>query len=123
MPVGNIEVTAADPMRLGISLKPFLSLLKVKRLFPDQRLLTRSDELENALAQLTDYVEDLLQNKFKGDIKIWSDYNAANASNPLSYKLILLFGVPEQLTDKSLWFLERLLEHGPSCGVTSGTYY
>lgn len=117
MPVGNVEVTAADPLRLGISLDPFLSLLKVKRLFPDQRLLTRSDELENALAQLTDYVEDLLQNKFKGDIKIWSDYNAGNASNPLSYKLLILFGVPEQLTDKSLWFLGRLLEHGPSCGV------
>lgn len=49
MPVGNVEITAADPLRLGTSLDPFLSLLKVKRLFPEQRLLTRSDELENAL--------------------------------------------------------------------------
>ncbi len=27
------------------------------------------------------------------------------------------FGVPEQLTDKSFWYLDRLLEHGPACGV------
>lgn len=117
MPVGSVEITAADPLRLGTSLDPFLCLLKVKRLFPEQRLLTRSDELENALAQLTDYVEDLLQNKLKGDIKSWSAYNEANSSNPIPYKLLLIFGVPEQLTDKSLWYLGRLLEHGPVCGV------
>lgn len=117
MPVGSVEITAVDPLRLGTSLDPFLSLLKVKRLFPEQRLLTRSDELENALAQLTDYVEDLLQNKFKGEIKSWSAYNETNSSNPIPYKLLLIFGVPEQLTDKSLWYLGRLLEHGPVCGV------
>src|SRR5690606_19533407 len=117
MPVGSVEITAADPLRLGTSLDPFLSLLKVRRLFPEQRLLTRSDEIENALARLTDYVEDLLQNKFKGEIKSWSAYNSANSSNPISYKLLLIFGVPEQLTEKSLWYLGRLLEHGPVCGV------
>lgn len=117
MPVGNVEITAADPLKLGTSLDPFLSLLKVKRLFPEQRLLNRSDELENALARLTDYVEDMLQNKFKGEIKSWSAYNAASSSNPIPYKLLLIFGVPEQLTDKSLWYLGRLLEHGPVCGV------
>lgn len=117
MPIGNVEITAADPLRLGTSLTPFLSLLKVKRLFPEKRMLTRSDELENVLAQLTDYVEDLLQNKFKGEIKSWSAYNLVNSTTPLPYKLLLIFGVPEQLTDKSLWYLSRLLEHGPSCGV------
>lgn len=117
MPIGSLEITAADPLRLGTSLDPFLSLLKVKRLFPEQRVLTRSDELENTLARLTDYVEDLLQNKFKGEIKNWSAYNSASSSNPLPYKMLLIWGVPEQLTDKSLWFLGRLLEHGPGCGV------
>ena len=117
MPVGNVEITAGDPLKMGKSLDPFLSLLKIKRLFPDQRVLTRSDELENALARLTVYVEDLLQNIFKGEIKSWSAYNAANRNNPKPYKLLLIFGVPEQLSDKSLWDLERLLEHGPICGV------
>lgn len=117
IPVGNVEITAVDPLRLGTSLAPFLSLLKIKRLFPEQRLLTRSDELENTLSQLTDYVEVLLQNKFKGEIKSWSDYNKANSNNHIPYKLLLIFGVPEQLTDKSLWYLGRLLEHGPVCGV------
>ncbi|MBF0314281.1 MAG: DUF87 domain-containing protein [Oligoflexia bacterium] len=117
MSIGSIEITAADPLSLGTSLDPFLSLLRVKNLFPSQRLLTRSDEMENALANLTDYIEDLLQNKFKDKIKNRSNYNSANSNNNLKYKLLLLFGVPEQLTDKSIWYLGRLLEHGPLCGV------
>jgi len=117
MPVGNIEISAADPLKLGTSLGPFLSLLKVTQLFPEQRMLTRSDELENALFQVTNYVEDLLQNKFKGEINNWSTFNSENSTNTLPYKLLLIFGVPEQLTDKSLWYLARLLEHGPVCGV------
>ena len=117
LPVGNVEITAADPLRLGRSLEPFLPLLKVNRLFPEQRVLTKSDELENVLNRLTDYVEDLLQNKFKGEIKSWSAYNAANSGNPMPYKVLLIFGVPEQLTDKSLLYLGRLLEYGPVCGV------
>ncbi|EPB0854876.1 FtsK/SpoIIIE domain-containing protein [Yersinia enterocolitica] len=117
LPMGNVEVIAADPLKLGTSLKPFLSLLQVKPLFPNQRMLTRTDELENALARLTDYVEDLLQNRFNGDVNNWAAWNAAHRAQPLSYKLLLLFDVPEQLTDKSLWYLGRLLEHGPACGV------
>ena len=117
IPAGHLEIVAADPLRLGTSLDPFLSLLKIKRLFPKQRMLTRSDELEQALSELTDYVEDLLQNRFKGELKNWSAYNSANSSNPVPYKLLLIFGVPEQLTDNSLWYLGRLLEHGPLCGV------
>lgn len=117
MPVGNLEITAADPLGLGTSLDPFLSLLKVKQLFPEQRVLTRSDELENALARLTDYIEDLIQNKFKGEIKSWSTYNEANSSNPLPYKLLLILDVPEQLTERSLWYLGRILKQGPICGV------
>ena len=117
MPVGNVEITAADPLRLGTSLDSFLSLLTIKQLFPEQRILTRADEIENSLAQFTDYVEDMLQNKFKGEIKSWSAFNLANKKTPVPYKLLIIFGVPEQLTDRSIWYLSRLLEHGPACGV------
>ena len=117
MPVGYFEIIAADPLQLGNSLGPFCVLLKSKQLFPKQRILTRSDELENALQQLTNHVEDLIQNKFQGKIKNWSAYNLVNNGNPIHYKLLLIFDVPEQLTEKSLSYLSRLIEWGPLCGV------
>lgn len=117
MPIGSVEITACDPLRLGTSLHPFLSLLNVKRLFPDQRLLTRSDEIERALAHIMDYVENLIQNKFKKGIQNWITYNSVSGGNPLPYKILFVFGVPDQLTEKSVWYLDRLVEHGPTCGV------
>ena len=117
IPVGHIEITAIDPLNLGTSLSPFLNLLNVKSLFPSQRVLTRSDDIEHGLAGLTDYVENLLQYHFKDKIKNWQTYNKLNTDNPLPYKMLLIFGIPAQLTDRSRWYLSRLLEHGPSCGV------
>jgi len=117
MPVGKLEIIVADPKKIGKSITSFNSLLQIKKLFPEQRVLTRADDLENRLMQLTEYAEDLIQNKFTGNIKNWKDYNASNPNNKLPYKILLMFEVPNQLTNKSLVFLERLLEHGPECGI------
>ena len=117
LPPGQLEMTLIDPLKLGQSAEPFLSLLKVEQLVPQQRVLTRSEEIEAALDKLTDEVEELIQRRFNDKTSNWSEYNANNADNPLRYKVVLLFDVPEQLSDKSLWFLERLCENGPRCGV------
>jgi hypothetical protein len=117
LPPGRLEMTLIDPLKLGQSAEPFLPLLKVEQLVPQQRVLTRSNEIEDALDKLTDEVEELIQHRFNDKASNWSDYNANHADNPLRYKVVLLFDVPEQLSDKSLWFLERLCENGPRCGV------
>ena len=117
LPPGQLELTLVDPLRLGQSLEPFLSLLKVEQLVPEQRVLTRSDEIEAALGKVQDEVEQLIQHRFNDLSSNWSEHNANNADNPLPYKVLVLFNVPEQLSDKSLWFLQRICENGPRCGV------
>lgn len=117
VPPGRLELTLVDPLKLGQSFAPFLPLLNVEQLMPQQRVLTRADEIEFALGKLTDETEDLIQRRFKGRISNWPEFNAANSDNPLRYKIVLLFDVPEQLSDKSLWYLERLAENGPRCGI------
>lgn len=117
LPPGQLELTLIDPLKLGQSAEPFLPLLKVEQLVPQQRVLTRPDEIEGALDKLTEEVEDLIQRRFNDKASNWSEYNENNAGSALSYKVAMLFDVPEQLSDKSLWFLERLCENGPRCGV------
>lgn len=116
-PPGRLELTLIDPLRLGQSFAPFLPLLNVEQLMPQRRVLTRADEIEQVLGKLTDETEYLIQQRFKGRISNWTEFNAANADSPLRYKVLLLFDVPEQLSDKSLWYLERLAESGPRCGI------
>ncbi len=117
LPPGQLELTIIDPLRLGQSVEPFLPLLKVEQLVPAQRVLTRADEIESAVGRLTDDIEELLQHRFNDESMNWSTYNAKNSDCRLAYKVLLLFDAPEQLSEKSLWFLQRLCENGPRCGV------
>lgn len=117
IPPGRLELALIDPLKLGQSFAPFLPLLNVEQLMPQCRVLTRADEIEQILGKLTDETEDLIQHRFRGRISNWTEFNESNADNPLRYKVVLLFDVPEQLSDKSLWYLERLAESGPRCGI------
>ena len=117
VPPGRLELTLVDPLKLGQSVAPFLPLLNVEQLMPQQRVLTRADEIEFTLGKLTDETEDLIQRRLKGKISNWSEFNASNCDNQLRYKIVLLFDAPEQLSDKSLWYLGRLIENGPRCGI------
>lgn len=117
LPPGQVELTLIDPLQQGQSVEPFLQLLKVEQLVPQRHVLTRSDEIEAALGRLTDGIEEMIQQRFSDKASNWSEYNAVNPDAPIPYKVVLLFDVPEQLSDKSLWFLGRLCENGPRCGV------
>jgi DNA segregation ATPase FtsK/SpoIIIE, S-DNA-T family len=117
IPPGQLELTLIDPLKLGQSFAPFLPLLSTEQLMPQRRILTRADEIERILASLTDETENLIQNRFKGRISDWTAFNEANHDNPIRYMVILLYDIPEQLSDRSLWYLERLIENGPRCGI------
>ena len=117
LPPGQVELTLMDPLQQGQSVEPFLPLLKVEQLVPQGHVLTRSDEIEAALGKLTDEIEEMIQQRFNDKASNWSEYNAINPDAPLPYKAVLLFDVPEQISDKSLWFLGRICENGPRCGV------
>jgi len=117
LPPGQVELTLIDPLQLGQSVGPFLPLLKVEQLVPQGHVLTRSDEIEAGLGKLTDEIEEMIQLRLTEKAFSWSEYNANNPDALLPYRVVLLFDVPEQLSDKSLWFLGRICENGPRCGV------
>ena len=117
LPVGQFGLYASDPKQGGKSLGPFLPLFKHKNLAPDCHVLTRSEEIESMLQTQLDYIEELRQKRFMDSKTNWKTYNMQNNGSQLPYRLILLFDVPEQCTDKSLWYLSRLIQLGPECGV------
>ena len=117
LPPGQVELTLIDPLQQGQSVEPFLPLLKVEQLVPQGHVLTRSDEIEATLGNLTDEIEEMIQQRFNDKASNWSEYNVINPDTPLPYKAVVLFDVPEQISEKSLWFLGRICENGSRCGV------
>ena len=58
-----------------------------------------------------------MQKTFVGGVQNWHDYNSKNPKNQLPYKLLIIYDLPTQFTEKSLFHLSRLIEHGPQCGL------
>ena len=117
LPQNSLRIIACDAIHLGSSIKPFLPLKDNEFPFIDRQILTNSSDIEAVLQREKENVENILQFKFKDCYSNWLDYNNNDRNNPLPYRLVLLFGIPEQLTEKSIWALGRLLEYGPKCGV------
>ncbi|MDB6175021.1 MAG: translocase FtsK [Chthoniobacteraceae bacterium] len=116
LPCGGIRILACDPRHLGQSLGSLRPLLQTGP-FPQGRVLTRADEIEGALRAEADELEEILQTRFKEPGMKWARYNREHPDTPLVYRLLVMFDVPDQLSEKSLHYLGRLIEHGPRCGV------
>ena len=127
LPIGAVELTVIDPLNLGRSFLSFMPLRSIERLVQDNWCLTRSQAIESALSDLCNYLESLLQEK---QIARWSrydkngqpvtekdEYGNENEISSLPYKLVLIYGFPEQFSDNSIIYLKRILEVGPLLGV------
>ncbi|AHV95630.1 cell division protein FtsK [Paenibacillus sabinae T27] len=117
LPANALRIVAYDPLHLGSALRPFLPLLDLQKPFADRRIWTRSEEIEEVLRRELDDIEQLLQRRFGGSAVDWQSYNKLHPDHAIPYKVLVVLHVPEQLTEKSLWYLGRILEFGPACGV------
>lgn len=117
LPVRSIRMVTCDPRQLGRSLQPFLPLLAGKYPFVDQCILTRADEITAALRRELEIVEEILQQRLGRTYPDWRAYNRVHPQSSLPFTLLLVFDVPDLLTPEAMWALERLIEHGPRCGL------
>ena len=114
LPIGRFIIYASD-LKLGESLGNFFPLFKLKNLAPNGRVLTDTKEIESMLQEQAAYLDTLSQG-FQNQYD-WESYNRQNSEAVLPYRLVLLFDTPEELSDTSIGFIRRLIEHGPKRGV------
>ncbi|MDR3233405.1 MAG: hypothetical protein LBT46_07065 [Planctomycetaceae bacterium] len=120
LPVGKMEWTIVDPVKMGNSIAPFKPLLDIEKLVPEKKCLTRSNEIESALLKLCEEIEKRQQKNFIGCITDWQQYNAANKDNPLPYKVLLMFDFPEkgQRSNNNIFmYFKEIMSLGPKCGI------
>ena len=115
LPVGTVELTVIDPVKLGQSVEEFNQLLNIEKLVPLERWLTTSEEIEKALFEMYDYSKELLQKRLQDKDRL--GYKEDNRDTPWLYKVLLIFGFPEQFSDRSVLHLKRILENGLASGI------
>lgn len=114
-PLNKLEFLLIDPKTLGKSFNFIRPILNNNFIY-NQRILTYADEIEEALLNLADYMENLLQKQLSG-VKDWKEYNNINSSNILPLKILIINGFPEQFSTNSLLYISRIVQFGSIAGI------
>ncbi|WQS96124.1 AAA family ATPase [Helicobacter pylori] len=113
----QLEVILIDALSLGGIFNLARRLLdKDNDFIYQQRILTESKEIEEALKHLYEYLKVNLQEKLAG-FRDFAHYNE-NEKDPLPLKALFLSGV-DALSQNALYYLEKIMRFGSKNGVLS----
>ncbi|GAA7570205.1 DNA translocase FtsK [Helicobacter pylori] len=116
-PLVQLEVILVDALSLGGIFNLVRRLLdKNNDFIYQQRILTESKEIEEALKHLYEYLKVDLQEKLAG-YKDFAHYNEKE-KDPLPLKALFLSGV-DALSKEALYYLEKIMRFGSKNGVLS----
>ncbi|GAA9575960.1 FtsK/SpoIIIE domain-containing protein [Helicobacter pylori] len=116
-PLVQLEVILVDALSLGGIFNLARRLLnKDNDFIYQQRILTESKEIEEALKHLYEYLKVNLQEKLAG-YKDFAHYNEKE-KDPLPLKALFLSGV-DALSKEALYYLEKIMRFGSKNGVLS----
>ena len=116
-PLNKIDFLFIDTKTLGKTFNFIRPILNNNFIYK-QRVLTYADEIEEALKEMTDYLENLLQKQLSG-VKDWKEYNQKNPNTLLPLKVLVINGFPEQFSVNSLLYLSRIVKFGSITGINS----
>ncbi|GHQ39985.1 hypothetical protein VN1222_08240 [Helicobacter pylori] len=113
----QLEVILVDALSLGGIFNLARRLLdKNNDFIYQQKILTESKEIKEALKYLYEYLKVNLQQKLAG-FKDFAHYNE-NATDPLPLKALFLSGV-DALSQDAFYYLEKIMRFGSKNGVLS----
>ncbi|WP_033738862.1 FtsK/SpoIIIE domain-containing protein [Helicobacter pylori] len=116
-PLVQLEVILVDALSLGGIFNLARKLLdKDNDFIYQQRILTESKEIEEALKHLYEYLKVNLQEKLAG-YKDFAHYNE-NITDHLPLKALFLSGI-DALNKDALYYLEKIMRFGSQNGVLS----
>ncbi|MCQ2877798.1 DNA translocase FtsK [Helicobacter pylori] len=116
-PLVQLEVVLIDALSLGGIFNLARRLLdKDNDFIYQQRILTESKEIEEALKHLYEYLKVNLQEKLAG-YRDFAHYNE-NATDPLPLKALFLSEV-DALSQNAFYYLEKIMRFGSKNGVLS----
>ncbi|MGL2401775.1 FtsK/SpoIIIE domain-containing protein [Helicobacter pylori] len=116
-PLVQLEVILVDALSLGGVFNLARRLLdKDNDFIYQQRILTESNEIEEALKHLYEYLKVNLQQKLAG-FKDFAHYNGIK-EDKLPLKALFLSGV-DALSSNALYYLEKIMRFGSKNGVLS----
>lgn len=117
VPPGKILFTLIDPVGLGQSAAPFMSLADHEEKLITSRAWTEPQHIEEQLGKLTEHMENVIQKYLRNDYATIEDYNEKAGEVAEPYRVLVVFDFPVNITETAARRLVSIAKNGPRCGV------
>ncbi|TEY02322.1 FtsK/SpoIIIE domain-containing protein [Campylobacter sp. US33a] len=114
-PLNKLQLILIDTNSLGKRFRRLRLILNNDFVY-NQRILTYSKEITQALRELADYMESVLQNQL-ANYESWEEFNEYNPKTLLPLKVLVIFGFDDEFNNESTLYLNRIVKFGIECGI------
>ncbi|GAA0034337.1 FtsK/SpoIIIE domain-containing protein [Brevibacterium metallidurans] len=116
-PAGSLRVGVIDPMGMGNAVSRFLGLGEYNSELVSDKVRSETEGIKDLLSSLTTHIELVVQKYLRGTYSSLTEYNEAAGEVAEAYRVLIVQDFPHRFDDDMLHQLQRIIEHGPKCGV------
>lgn len=113
-PPGAFRLILIDPVSQGYSLRDFLRLPASLR---GDKILASKQEIENALEEIGQHIENVIQTRLVNTYRIIEEYNAQTGEISVPYYFVVIANLPTGLSDSAMARLMDVARNGARTGT------
>ena len=118
-PISKVQFCVFDAENRGNSIIPFLEL---KKKVPDMffgKAFTTQEEIHDRLYQLSNYIDDFIQNKLGNKYNNIFEYNEGNPDDVAPITVMVIYDFPKGFDERNIAELKNVIRNGNRCGIFS----
>jgi len=117
LPPGKLRFTFLDPVGLGQNAAPFMHLADYDEQLVTGKAWSEPQHIEQRLADLTEHMENVIQQYLRNQYATIEDYNAQAGEIAEAYRVLVVFDFPVNFSETAARRLVSIVQNGPRCGV------
>jgi S-DNA-T family DNA segregation ATPase FtsK/SpoIIIE len=117
LPPGKLRFTFVDPVGLGQNAAPFMHLADYDEQLVTGKAWSEPQHIEQRLADLTEHMENVIQQYLRNQYATIEDYNAQAGEIAEPYRVLVVFDFPVNFNETAARRLVSIAQNGPRCGV------
>ncbi|MDA7597300.1 FtsK/SpoIIIE domain-containing protein [bacterium] len=116
-PAGRAQFTIIDPVGLGQNFAGIMHLADHEEFLISSRIWTQANQIEQQLADLSEYMEKVIQMYLRNEYATITEYNEKAGNIAEKYHFVVVADFPHGFTEQSAQRLLSIANTGARCGV------
>lgn len=126
IPPRRVMFTFIDPVSLGASFAMFTRLVDLDDRTSEVingKIWSSSKDIEDKLKIMTDHISNVTQKCLQDKYENIFEYNRDANQNAEPYHILMIMDFPAGFSERSIKYLEQIINSGPKCGVFTIIYH